>query len=51
MVYSYDEKQKQVKLVKVPKLHGGDARRVESLKVPKSFLNNVMKMKLNVTSA
>jgi len=51
MVYSYNEKQKQVKLVKVPKLKGSDAQRVENSKVPKSFLNNVMKMKLNVTSA
>jgi len=51
MVYSYDDKQKQVKLVKVPKLNGSDAQRVESSKVPKSFLNTVMKMKLNVKSA
>lgn len=51
MVYSYDEKNKQIILVKVPKLVGADAERVESAKVPKAFLSNIMKMKLNVTSA
>ena len=51
MVYSYDEKSKKVKLVKVPKLLGKDAKLVQDSKVPATFLNNVMKMKLNITSA
>ena len=51
MVYSYDEKNKQVKLMKVPKLVGEDAKTVQESKVPVSFLNNIMKIKLNVTSA
>ena len=51
MVYSYDEKSKKVKSVKVPKLMGKDAKVVEDAKVPKSFLNHVMKMKLNIKSA
>ena len=48
MVYSYDEKQKQVKLVKVPKLEGSDAQRVENSDVPKVFLKKVMGTKLNI---
>ncbi|WP_294965092.1 hypothetical protein [Sulfurimonas sp.] len=48
MVYSYDEKQKQVKLVKVPKLRGSDAQRVENADVPKEFLKRVMGIKLNI---
>lgn len=51
MVYTYDEKNKQIKLVKVPKLVGSDAERVENSKVPKAFLKSVMAMKLNILSA
>lgn len=51
MVYTYDEKSKQVKLVKVPKIHGDDAQLIEKAKVPKTFLANVMKMKLNIKRA
>lgn len=51
MVYTYDEKNKQVKSVKVPKLTGSDAERVEKAKVPKAFLKSVMAMKLNIISA
>lgn len=51
MVYSYDEKNKKIQLVKVPVLKGDDAKHIENAKVPTSFLNNVMKMKLNIASA
>ena len=51
MVYSYDEKNNQLKSVKIPKLKGSDAKRVEASRVPKSFLDSVMKMKLNIKSA
>jgi len=50
MVYIYDEKTKQVKSVKVPKLTGSDAERIEKAKVPKVFLAGVMAMKLNIIS-
>jgi len=51
MVYSYDEKNQKIQLVKAPTLKGEDAKRVENAKVPTSFLNSVMKMKLNIVSA
>ena len=51
MVYSYDEKSKKVKLMKVPRLLGKDAKLVQDSKVPATFLNNIMKMKFNITSA
>lgn len=51
MVYTYDEKNKQVKSVKIPKLIGSDAERVEEAKVPKAFLKSVMAIKLNIISA
>lgn len=51
MVYTYDEKTKQVIPVKVPKLTGSDAERVENAKVPKAFLKDVMAMNLNIISA
>lgn len=50
MVYSYDEKNKKIRLVKVPTLKGEDVKRVENAKVPISFLNSVMKLKLNIVS-
>jgi hypothetical protein len=50
MVYSYDEKNKQVKSVKIPILKGKMAERVKNAKVPNSFLNKVSNMKLNITS-
>jgi len=51
MVYSYNEKNQKIQSVKVPILKGRDAKRVENAKVPISFLNRVMKMKLNIVSA
>ena len=51
MVYTYDEKHKRVKSVKVPRLTGSDAERVEKAKVPKAFLKSVMAMKLNVVNS
>ncbi len=51
MVYSYNEKEKKIQLVKVPTLKGEDAKRIENAQVPISFLNSVMKMKLNIASA
>lgn len=50
MVYSYDEKNQKIQLVKVPTLQGKDANRVENAKVPVSFLDSVMKIKLNIIS-
>lgn len=50
MVYSYDEKNKKLKLEKAPILKGEDAKHVENAKVPTSFINNVMKMKLNIAN-
>jgi hypothetical protein len=51
MVYSYNEKNQKIQLVKVPNLKGEDAKRVENTKVPTSFLKSVMKIKLNIVSA
>lgn len=51
MVYSYDEKKQEVKLEKIPKLHGRDAQRVENADVPKEFLKKVMGIKLNIQRA
>ncbi len=51
MVYTYDEKTKQVKSVSVPRLHGDDAKRIEEAEVPRDFLNKVMKLKLNIQRA
>jgi len=51
MVYVYNEKNQKIQLVKVPTLKGEDANRIENAQVPKSFLNSVLKMKLNIVSA
>lgn len=51
MVYSYDYKNKKIQLEKTPILKGEDARRIENAKVPTSFINNVMKMKLNIVTS
>ena len=51
MVYTYDEKNKKLKSVKVPKITGNDAIKIKNAKVPKSFLESVMKIKLNIISA
>ncbi len=50
MVYSYNERNKKIQLVKIPTLIGKDAKHVENAKVPVSFLNSVMKIKLNIVS-
>ena len=50
MVYSYDEKHKKLKSVKIPSLKGSMAERVKNAKVPNTFLNKVIDMKLNITS-
>ena len=51
MVYTYDEKNKQVKPVSVPKLKGNDAKRVMESTVPKAFLERVMNIKLDIQRA
>jgi hypothetical protein len=48
MVYLYDEKNQKIQLVKAPILKGEDAKRIENTEVPISFLNSVMKIKLNI---
>ncbi|WP_294885987.1 MULTISPECIES: hypothetical protein [unclassified Sulfurimonas] len=48
MVYSYNEKNKQLKSISVPKLKGNDAQQVEKSKAPKLFLRDVMAIKLNI---
>ncbi len=49
MVYSYNERNNQLKPISVPKLKGSDAQHVEKSEAPKSFLKHVMAMKLNIT--
>jgi len=51
MVYTYDEKSKKVKVAKMPKIVGEDAQRMKRAKVPQSFLDDVMAIKLNITKA
>lgn len=48
MVYSYNEKIKKLKSIAIPKLRGNEAEQVENAKAPKSFLRNVMSIKLNI---
>lgn len=48
MAFTFDETNKQVKSVKVPKFNGGDAQLIESAEVAKAFLDNIMKTKLNI---
>jgi len=50
MVYSYNEKNEKIELIKMPILSNKDAKNVEDAKVPVSFLKNVMKLKLNIVS-
>ena len=48
MVYSYNDKRKEIRSVKIPKLKGSEAERVKTAKAPKTFLKTVMDMHLNI---
>lgn len=48
MVYRYDKNRKVVNPVKMPKVKGNDAKRIELEEPPRSFLSKIMKLKINV---
>ena len=49
MVYTYDEKSKKVKIAKMPKIVGEDARRIKNAKVPVKLLDEVSKINFNIS--
>jgi len=51
MVYTYNEKHKELRLVETPRLKGSVAERVKKAKAPKAFLKTVMDTKLKIERA
>jgi len=51
MVYKYDKNSKRVKIAKMPKIVGEDAKRIIHSKVPVKLLDRVASMNFNRVKA
>ena len=51
MIYSYDEKSKQLISLKMPSLKSDEVKRITKMRAPKAFINDIMNIKINVKKA
>lgn len=51
MVYSYNEKKREVKAVKTPKIKGKDAKRMKEASTPVELFEKINGMNFNVVKA